>query len=236
MLKAVLFDCDGVIADSEHLHFSLFQKVLAEKGLTLSQKDYVEKYLAMDDRGCFTAVFAAQGRTLDTAELQKMIEQKTALYKKTATENLVILPGVVEFVMAVSQKYPLAMASGALREEIQLMINAAGIAHYFDAVVAAEDVSRGKPAPDAYLKALEELNKKYKGRNIQPADCLVVEDSIHGLLSAKAAGMKCVAVTTSYSADALAAADKVVPVLTAVRVKDLEALFASKTPSEETHA
>lgn len=236
MLKAVLFDCDGVIADSEHLHFSLFQKVLAEKGVALSQKDYLEKYLAMDDKGCFTAVMAAQGRTLTPDELRTMIEQKTALYKKTATENLVILPGVVEFVMAVSQKYPLAMASGALRDEIQLMINAAGIAHYFDAVVAAEDVQRGKPAPDAYIKALEELNKKYKGKNIQPAECLVVEDSVHGLLSAKAAGMKCVAVTTSYSAEALSAADKVVPVLTAVRVKDLESLFATPASSEESHA
>ncbi|HMU95955.1 MAG TPA: HAD family phosphatase, partial [Elusimicrobiota bacterium] len=104
------------------------------------------------------------------------------------------------------------------------------IAHYFDAVVATEDVVRGKPAPDAYLKALEEINKKYPDRRIQPAECLVVEDSKHGLLSARAAGMKCVAVTTSYSAEELSAADRVVPVLTAVRVKDLESLFLSATP------
>lgn len=231
MLKAVLFDCDGVIADSEHLHFSLFQKVLKEKGINLTQADYLEKYLAMDDRGCFQAVYAAQGRTLTEADLAQMIDQKTILYKKTATENLVILPGVVEFVMAVSQKFPLAMASGALREEVKLMINAAGIAHYFDAVIAAEDVTRGKPAPDAYLKALDEINKKYPGRNILPQECLVVEDSKHGLVSAHAAGMKCVAVMTSYSAEELKQADKVVPVLTAVRVKDLEALFSAATPA-----
>ena len=230
MLKAVLFDCDGVIADSEHLHFSLFQKVLREINLPLTQADYLEKYLAMDDKGCFRAVAAAHGRSLSDTELSALIEKKTALYKKTATENLVILPGVVEFVMAVSQKFPLAMASGALRDEVKLMIHAAGIAHYFDAVVAAEDVVRGKPAPDAYLKALEEINKKYPDRRIQPGECLVVEDSKHGLLSARAAGMKCVAVTTSYSAEDLSAADRVVPVLTAVRVKDLESLFLSATP------
>ncbi len=226
MLKAIIFDCDGVIADSEHLHFSLFQKVLAEVGLPLTQEDYVEKYLAMDDRGCFQAVFSAAGRPLAEDALKRLIAKKTGLYQTTAAQNLVILPGVVEFVMAVSQKFPLAMASGALRDEVRLMIDAAGIAHYFDVVVAAEDVAKGKPAPDAYLKALAELNRVHPGRNILPSHCLVIEDSKHGLLSARAAGMKCVAVTTTYPAHELAAADRVVPVLTAVRVKDLEALFA----------
>lgn len=225
MLKALIFDCDGVIADSEHLHFSLFQKVLAEVGISLTQPEYVEKYLAMDDRGCFDAVFKANGKSLTDLERTRLIAQKTALYQKTAAQNLVILPGVVEFVMAVSQKYPLAMASGALREEVLLMIEAAGIRHYFDAVVAAEDVKNGKPAPDAYLKALEELNKKQPGKNIQPSECLVVEDSKHGLISAHTAGMKVVAVTTTYPAEELSAADKVAPVLTALRLKDLEALF-----------
>ncbi len=225
MLKALIFDCDGVIADSEHLHFSLFQKVLAEVGIALTQAEYVEKYLAMDDRGCFEAVFKANGKALSEEERARLIAQKTALYKKTAAQNLVILPGVVEFVMAVSQKYPLAMASGALKEEVLLMIEAAGIRHYFDVVVAAEDVKNGKPAPDAYLKALEELNKKHPGKNIQPSECLVVEDSLHGLISAHAAGMKVVGVTTTYPAEALSAADRVAPVLTALRLKDLEGLF-----------
>jgi len=225
MLKALIFDCDGVIADSEHLHCSLFQGVLAEEGITLTDKEYVDRYLAMDDRGCFTTVFADHKRPLSETQLANLIARKTERYKKTASRNLVILPGVVEFVMAVSQKYPLAMASGALRDEVTLMIEAAGIAHYFDAVVAAEDVSKGKPAPDAYLKALEELNKKHPKKNITPEDCLVVEDSKEGLLSAHAAGMKCVAVTTTYPAEELSTADRVVPVLTAVRVKDLEALF-----------
>ncbi|MBL8024461.1 MAG: HAD family phosphatase [Elusimicrobia bacterium] len=230
MLKAIIFDCDGVIADSEHLHFSLFQKVLEEEGVPLSQTEYVEKYLAMDDRGCFNAVYASRGKPLSERDRDRLIAKKTALYKKTAAQNLVILPGVVEFVMAVSQKYPLAMASGALREEVLLMIEAAGIRHYFDVVVAAEDVLRGKPAPDAYLKALEGLNLKYPQKNIQPEECLVVEDSKHGLLSAQGAGMKVVAVTTTYPAEELATADRVAPVLTALRLKDLESLFSTSIP------
>lgn len=225
MLKAVLFDCDGVIADSEHLHFSLFQKILKEMGIPLTQKEYLDSYLAMDDRGCFQAVFKKAGRAVSEPELRDLIERKTRLYQKTAAEKLVILPGVVEFVMAVSQKYPLALASGALKAEVLMMLDTAGIRHYFDAVVAAEDVTRGKPAPDAYLKALEELNKKYPGRDLRPPECLVVEDSKHGIASAHAAGMKCVAVVTSYKPEELADADRVVPVLTAVRLPDLEALF-----------
>lgn len=226
MLKAVLFDCDGVIADSEHLHFSLFQKILAEDlGLSLSKEKYAASYLAMDDKGCFQAVLKDNGRSLPDGELARLIEKKTALYKKAAAQSLVILPGVVEFVMAVSQKFPLAMASGALRDEVLMMIETAGIRHYFDAVIAAEDVVHGKPAPEAYLKALAALNKQYPGRNIQPAECLVVEDSKHGVVSAHAAGMKCVAVCTSYTPEELAHADKVVPVMTAVRVSELEALF-----------
>jgi HAD superfamily hydrolase (TIGR01509 family) len=226
MLKAILFDCDGVIADSEHIHFSLFQKVLEDEGLSLTQQEYLDKYLAMDDRGCFRSAFKDKGLPLSDEKLKIFIEKKSALYKKEAAQNLVILPGVVEFVMAMSQRYPLAMASGALRDEVLMMIDTAGIKPYFDAVVGAEDVERGKPAPDAYLKALQEINRVHPGKNIQPSECLVVEDSKHGILSAHAAGMKCVAVCTSYAAEELSAADRVVPVLTAIGISDLKNLFS----------
>ena len=225
MLRAVLFDCDGVIADSERLHYGLFQKILKELGIDLTPQQYLTSYLAMDDRNCFTSVLRDNGRALPPEEIQKLIDRKSVLYKQAAAQNLVILPGVVEFVMAVSQKFPLAMASGALRDEVLMMIETAGIRQYFDAVVAAEDVVHGKPAPDAYLKALEALNKKYPDKKLRPEECLVVEDSKHGIASAHAAGMKCAAVCTSYTAEELAAADRVAPVLTALRVSDLEKLF-----------
>ena len=224
MLKAVIYDCDGVIADSEPLHLALFQEILKEQGIALTKEAYWEKYLAMDDKACFTAIFRDNGRALTDAELQNLIARKTALYKKKAAENMVILPGVVELTYALAQKYPLAVASGALRDEVRLMVETAGLTQYFDVIVAAEDVKNSKPAPDAYLKALESLNKA-TGKAMAPAECLVIEDSKHGVASAKAAGMKCLAVCTSYGPDELATADKVVPVLTAVRVAALEELF-----------
>lgn len=223
MLKAVLFDCDGVVADSERLHFALFRQLLKEKGLDLTWEDYAGKYLALDDRGVFEAVSRDLGQRWSLEEQRKLGEQKSHLYQEAALRHLIILPGVVEFVMAVSQKYPLAMASGALREEVRLMLKTAGIEPYFEALIAAEDVTRGKPSPEPYLKALEALRVNHPG--IEPAECLVVEDSKGGLQSARAAGMKCVAVEGSYTAEELKEADRVVPVLTALRLKDLEKLF-----------
>jgi beta-phosphoglucomutase len=225
VLKAVIFDCDGVNADSEPIHLALFQRLLKEKGIRLTKEQYLSRYLAMDDRGCFTAIFKDNGRSLPDGELQDLIRRKTALYKEEASRNLVILPGVAEFVMAASQKYPLAVASGALRDEVALMLDTAGLRSHFDVIVAAEDVARGKPAPDAFLKAMAELNKNAPSRDIRPSECLVIEDSVHGVASAKSAGMKCLAVGTSYAPDALAAADKVAPSLTAVRLVELEDLF-----------
>lgn len=226
MLKTIIFDCDGVIADSEPIHFALFRRVLRENlGMDLTESEYKEKYLAMDDRGCFTAAARDRGRELTGRELSEAIAKKTALFKAEAQANLVILPGVVEFIMAASQKYPLAVASGALRDEVMLVLEAAGVRTCFDVIVAAEDVARGKPAPDAYLKALEGLNLVRPGREIGPSECLVIEDSFHGVASAKSAGMKCVAVCTSYPPEALTAADRVVPVLTAFRVSDAASLF-----------
>ena len=225
MLKAILFDCDGVIADSEGLHLSLFQQLLEELGVRLTKEQYYASYLAMDDKACFRTALKDNGKPVSEEQIQELVGRKTALYKQAASRNLVIFPGVVEFVMAAAQKYPLAVASGALKEEVLLMVDTAGLRQYFDVFVAAEDVTRGKPAPDAYLKAMELLNRACPGKDIRPADCLVVEDSKHGIASAHAAGMKCLAVCTSYPVEALSAADKIVPYLTAAKLSDLEALF-----------
>lgn len=225
MLKAVIFDCDGVIVDSEPLHMSLIQELLREKGVSVSKEEYLSSYLAMDDNSCFRQALKDKGCVFTEADIQKLIETKTGLYKEKASKNLVILPGVVEIVMALSQKFPLAVASGALRDEVDLMTESAGVKQYFDVIVAAEDVENSKPAPDAFLKAAADLGKLFPDKNIQPDNCLVIEDSKHGIISAQKAGMKCVAVGTTYPLEELSSADKVVPVLTALKVSELEKLF-----------
>ena len=184
MLKAILFDCNGVIADDEPIHLALFQEVLEREGVRLTREDYFEKYLAMDDKDCFRAVMADHGKSPDEAVIRRLVRVKSELYMQRAPSRLTILPGVVEFVMAAAQKYPLAVASGALRREIELILRVAGIETYFDAVVAAEDVTHGKPDPEAYQKALVALNAKVPSLGARPSECMVVEDSKHGIASA----------------------------------------------------
>lgn len=216
-LKAIIFDFNGVIVDDEPLHLELFRKVLLEEGIFLTDEDYHEKYLGYDDRGCFTAALCDNSRTPDAADdafIHELIERKAEYYRQAIQERLLLFPGVVELVRRSAAQYPLAIASGALRSEIEFVLARGEIRDCFQVIVAAEDVSECKPDPEGYLKALEQLNAALEAE-IQAHECLVIEDSLAGIEAAKAAGMRCVAVTNSYSAEALAAADKIVTSLVA---------------------
>ncbi len=201
MLKAIIFDCDGVIVDSEPHHLKAFQMVLASEGIPLSQKEYNETYLAMDDKGCFEAVLSAHHRPCDTAILKKMIHRKMAIYKEFSEAELYLYPGVTDFVKKVEGQYKLAVASGAFRGEVKFALDKAGIRTAFPVIVSAQDVKRGKPHPESFLTALARLNDLYKTPLIQPEECVVIEDSLHGLEAAHTAKMKSIAVTNSYPRD-----------------------------------
>ena len=208
MLKAIIFDFDGVIADTEPIHLKMFQKVLSEEGITLTEADYHQKYLALDDKGCFSAVLSDNGREVGKQLVEDMIRRKSVYFDEYVKNKIIIFPGVVDFVRKVAKNRFLAIASGALRHEIEFGLEAAGIRQEFQAIVSAEDVENSKPAPEPFLKALEELNSSLvSSSQIQPSECLVIEDSLHGITSAHTAGMKCLAVTNSYSVDELSEAD-----------------------------
>lgn len=224
MLKAVIFDFDGVIVDSEKAHLAMFQKVLAEEGIQLTDEQYYEKYLAMDDRGCFLAVLADNGRTADEAYIQSLVSRKSRYYNQFARDNLPLLPGVADFIRSAHARgLALSIASGALRNEIEFVLEKHSLRGYFHAVISAEDCSKGKPDPEPFLTALERLRTLRP--ELQASNCLAVEDSFHGVKAAKSAGMKCLAVTTSYPAERLADADRVVSSLAAVDIEELESLF-----------
>jgi beta-phosphoglucomutase-like phosphatase (HAD superfamily) len=138
--------------------------------------------------------------------------------------------------MAVAQRYPLAVATGSRRHEVELLLETAGIRTHFEAIVSADDVERGKPDPESYLKALDALNQTGKRTTAIKADeCAVIEDSKHGIVSAHAAGMKCVAVATSYPTFELSGADLIVPSLAALRVSQVEDLFVQPVPLPIPH-
>ncbi|HEX8088678.1 MAG TPA: HAD family phosphatase [Blastocatellia bacterium] len=206
MLRAIIFDCDGVIADTEPLHLAALQKTLAEEDITLTEGDYYRHYLALDDRGCFTRAFSEHGRPLSHEKLAELITRKASHIEPVMRARLRLFPGVVEFIRASAAHYPLAVASGALRREIELILEQGGIRDCFGVIVSAEDVERGKPDPETFLKALALINER-AGQDISPGECLVIEDSIHGVRAARLAGMKCLALTTSYPKDELSEAD-----------------------------
>ena len=215
MLKAIIFDFDGVITDSEPVHLKMFQKALGEMGMSISNKDYYEIYLGMDDKGCFSTVLKSNGIEATPELIQSLIKKKTTYLMEYIKNDLFIYPGVVEFVESSKKDYLLAIASGALKHEIEFVLESAGIRSAFNVIISAEDVSEGKPSPECFNKALEKLNG-IRGQKIKPDECLVIEDSIAGIEAAKAAGMRCAAVTNTYKPERLAMADMVVKNLTEI--------------------
>ncbi len=212
-IKAILFDCNGIIADDEPIHLELFQKVLKEAGITLTREIYFKKYLAMDDRSCFKDALKSHGHPYEPEIVKSLISRKAKYYKKRVQKSLKIFPGVRSFVKA-HKNYEMAIVSGALRHEIEIILKRAGIRRNFSAIISAEDVENGKPDPECYLLALKKLN-------LNPQECIAIEDSIHGVHAAHKAGVACIAVTNSYSKEKLSHADWVIPSLVGIKLSEL---------------
>ena len=227
MLRALIFDFNGIIVDDEPIHFELFQKVLGEEGIGLTEDAYYARYLGFDDRGAFTAGFQENNRTLSDAKLAELIERKAVYYQDAIRNHVTIFPGAKTLIVNLARSLPLAVASGALRNEIETILTTAGPTHHFKAIVSAEDVTQGKPAPEIFLKALGVLNGRGgNGKPIDAADCVVIEDSKEGIRAARRAGMKCLAVTNSHPAELLSEANAVVKSLEEVALAFLQKLCA----------
>jgi HAD superfamily hydrolase (TIGR01509 family) len=224
MLRAIIFDCDGVIADTEPLHFAALQKVLAEEGIDLGKESYYREYLALDDRGCFLKAFYNRGAALTQEKLSELIARKSAAVEPLMNAHLRLFPGVADLIREASQRFIVAVASGALTREVELILRTGGVKECFKAIVGAEDVARSKPHPDPFLEALKRINAGSEAQ-ISPAECLVIEDSFHGVQAAHAAGMRCVAVTNSYRREMLAEAELVVATFEDLPLAQLELLF-----------
>ena len=227
MLKALIFDFNGIIVDDEPIHFELFRRILGEEGLELTEENYYARYLGFDDRGAFSAAYRENGRLLDESLLARLIGRK-AVYYQTAIQNKVtIFPGVEKLIASLAPALPLAVASGALRKEIETILTTAGLVKHFSVIISAEDVNHGKPEPEIFLKALAGLNAQVKSSDrITAADCLVIEDSKEGIRGARRAGMKCLAVSNSHPAELLQEANAVVTSLEDVDLFLLEKLCA----------
>ena len=210
-IRAILFDFDGVIADTEPLHYRTFAAVLADEGITITREVNDREFIGIDVVESFEKAFRLAHRTLEPEARDALIRKKSVRFQE-AIPTLKLFPGAMELVAAASRRLPCAIGSGALRAEIEAVLRYHGLMDSFRFLVTADDKVRSKPAPDVYLRALE-LFRKRGQPDLEPEDCLVIEDSIPGIQASRLAGMRCVAVAHSHPAHMLQEADLVIPTL-----------------------
>jgi HAD superfamily hydrolase (TIGR01509 family) len=203
MASGILFDFNGVIIDDEPQHCDALIATLAEYGHRLDRETYYRDYLGFDDRECFRFAFAREGEAVEESRLVEAIERKNQHYERAIRADMRLVPGAVDFVEAAALAgHQLAIVSGALRREVALVLDLAGLAPHFAEIVAAEDVSACKPDPQGFNRARQALA-------LTPARCVVIEDSLPGLAAARAAGLRCAMLATSHTENCLAGGDVV---------------------------
>lgn len=222
-LEGIVFDFDGVIADSERLHQRSYQAVFRPLGLDLSWEDYSAEYLGYDDVGLMRRFARQHGLAWSNEKVAELIEEKSRIYSELAARGAMLFPGTAAFIREAAAAVPIAIASGALTYEIEEILERAGLRDLFVAVVGADQTPGSKPGPDPYLEALHQM--ALAGHRTTPSRTVAIEDSVAGLLSARTAGLRCVAVTNTYDADELAPhAELIVPGLDALTLDALDTL------------
>ena len=233
MIRAVIFDFNGVLLDDEPVHFALFQEVLRQEGVFITEDDYHSRYLGLDDRACFEAALNDGGQTADQVRLDGLIARKAKRYFEVAAQGLRFFPGAADCLTSLARRFPLAINSGALRPEIEFALDQLGLRDQVAVIVSAEETSRCKPDPEGYTLAYRGLLRSAAPADLAPHECLVVEDSLAGIESAKGAGMWAVGVPNTYDRAALlrAGADDVVDGLPALTPHWIASRFAPAVSS-----
>jgi len=211
--SAILFDFDGVIVNSEPLHLLAFQEVLKSERIDLGREEYYEQLIGFDDRGAFLHLYKSRQLPLEPGKLLRLLTRKSEMTMELIRDRQYqALEGVEEFVRGVWRHYPLAIVSGARRDEIEAMLEGVRLRDCFPTIVAADDVSVGKPDPSGYLLAVELMSQRTRTK-LKPSDCLVIEDAPSVVKSTRQVGFHVLGVTTSHRAEELADAHYVLSTL-----------------------
>jgi len=231
MLKAIIFDFNGIILDDEPLHFRSMRDVVAALGVTLSMEEYWNRYLPFDDERCLQAICRDHDVEITPAQRERALQKKARLYRETLQNRYPLFPGAAEFIRIATQHYPLAIASGAQRADIESTLTSADLLACFRCIIAAEDFTIGKPHPESFLLVLDRLNAQMDGSRplIRAHECLVIEDAVAGIQGARAAGMVCLAVSNTYGPERLAEANRVVASLEGLKIESLQDLFEDRS-------
>lgn len=227
MLRTIIFDFDGILVDSEPLIMKLIQEMAAREGWALSEDEYFGDYLALDDRGVIEHLWRTHGRPLSISHRNELLAWKANAYEKIIHDGLPAIPGAAEFVLDAANRFPLAIASGSLRAEIEHLLRKLGLREKFAVLATADDCERSKPDPEVYLKALSRLQELPQLREpaLEPIECLAIEDAPLGVVAAQAAGMKCLALAHSRHQADLQHADWVASGFSDVNLEAIRAAF-----------
>lgn len=200
-LKAILFDFNGVIINDESIHQQLVTEILQEENIRTNEEEYRETCLGRSDHSCLRDILALHGRFVQENYLTKLIEAKNRAYRERLAEleTLPIYPGVEAFLEKIrEQGLLMGVVTGALRSEVELVLDRAQITPYFNTIVTGDEVQGSKPEPQGYFLAVERLYRQNTYLQIRPGDCLAIEDSYPGIEAAKRAGMQVVGVANTY--------------------------------------
>lgn len=219
---AIIWDLDGVLVDTGVYHFSAWKETLKRRGIDFSQEDFRQTFGMRNEE----IIGKIMGDSISPENMQLIAREKEAAFRSQITGNLKALPGVMKLLKDLKYgNYKMALATSTPMENVKAILAALGIKDYFDAIVSDEDVKKGKPDPEVFLKAAGKLG-------VRVDNCLVFEDSIAGTEAARAAGMRCIAVTTTNPAEKLALADLVVKSLEEVDKDKVQEILKSKSGNE----
>jgi beta-phosphoglucomutase family hydrolase len=215
MAQAVIWDMDGVIADTALYHFEAWQEVFQKRGVSFTEDDFRRNFGQRND----TIIRNVLGAGLPPSEVDIIAGEKEEYFRQKVRQKIEPLPGAIELIELLKEHFfSMALASSAPIENIWLIIRSLDINNCFHAIVSGREVKEGKPSPQGFLLAAEKLG-------VAPENCIVVEDAVAGVTAAKRAGMHCLAVTNTHPRVSLKEADLIVDTLGAVSVSDLEGLL-----------
>jgi beta-phosphoglucomutase len=213
-IRAIAFDLDGTLSDTEPLHFEAFAEVIRPAGIEIPRKEYFSRLIGLNDHDCFAALLREHGQDAEEARVANLIERKAIVYGAMIANRDVLYPGAEAFVRRCAERFPLILVTGTLHAEAETILRRANLRNVFVDIIAAEDTARGKPEPDGFLTALGRLGFILRPHpSIVAAECLVIEDTAAGVEAARRAGMKVLALCQTTDKRDLRAADLIRPTI-----------------------
>jgi HAD superfamily hydrolase (TIGR01509 family) len=227
-IRAIAFDLDGTLSDTEPLHFAAFAEVIRPAGIEIPREEYFSRLIGLNDQDCFAALLREHSQDAEEARVASLIERKAIVYGAMIANRDVLYPGAEAFVRRCAERFPLILVTGTLHAEAETILRRANLLNLFVDIIAAEDTARGKPEPDGFLTALGRLGFILRPHpSIVAAECLVIEDTAAGVEAARRAGMKVLALCQTTNERALRAADIIRPTIAETDLDDVLRRLAS---------